>query len=106
MTFDDTLEADGLMPEDFEEFLDIGNLIVIPPMTDITIQCVHSEVKDMSTGKVLMREEQHLMFMEEECFLIPSGLFGKILSQIKARLIEKGVTDDKGRKKTKDPSVH
>jgi len=100
---------EDLKPEDFEEFLELGALIIIPPMTDITIQCVHSEVKDMSPGKVLMREEQHLMFMEEECFLIPSGLFGKILSQIKARLIEKDVTDDEKERpepKAGDPSIH
>ena len=101
-----TLEDEDLKLEDFEELLDLGELIIIPPKTDITIQCVHSEVKGMSTGKVLMREEQHMMFLEEECFLIPSGLFGKILSQIKARLIEKGVTDEKGRKEPKNPSVH
>lgn len=103
MTYED------FKPEDFEELLELGELIIIPPKTDITIQCVHSEVKDMSPGKVIMREEQHLMFLEEECFLIPSGLFGKILSQIKARLIEKGVTDDKeGRREpeAEDTSVH
>lgn len=103
MTYED------FKPEDFEELLELGELIIIPPKTDITIQCVHSEVKDMSPGKVIMREEQHLMFLEEECFLIPSGLFGKILSQIKARLIEKGVTDDKeGRQEPEagDTSIH
>lgn len=101
-----TLEDEDLKLEDFEEILDLGKLIVIPPKTDITVQCAYSEVNDMSVGKVLMREEQHLMFLEEECFLIPSGLFGKILSKIKARLIEKGVTDEKGRKEPKNPSVH
>jgi len=98
-----------LKEEDFEEFLDLGEIIIIPPKTDITIQCVFSEVKGMSKGKVIMREEQHIMFTEEECFLIPSGEFGKILSKIKARLIEKGVTDDEeGRRdpEAKDPSVH
>lgn len=104
-----TLEDEGLKLEDFEQVIDINNMIVIPAKTDITIQCVHSEVKDMSPGRVLMREEQHLMFMEEECFLIPSGLFGKILSQIKASLIEKDATDDKkGRREPKagDTSIH
>ncbi len=103
MTYED------FKPEDFEELLELGELIIIPPKTDITIQCVHSEVKDMSPGKVIMREEQHLMFLDEECFLIPSGLFGKILSQIKARLIEKDVTDDKeGRREPEagDTSIH
>ncbi len=93
-----------LTEEDFEEMMDLGELIIIPPKTDITIQCVHSEIKDMSPGQVLMREEQHLMFMEEECFLIPAGLFDKILSRIHAKMVEKGTTDD-GRKKG-EPSVH
>ena len=103
MTYED------LKPEDFEELLDLGEIIIIPPKTDITIQCVHSEVKGMSPGKVHMREEQHLMFIEEECFLIPSGQFGKILSKIKAKLIEKGATDDEEGRRDPNPgdtSVH
>ncbi len=93
-----------LTEDDFEEMMDLGELIIIPPKTDITIQCVHSEIKDMSPGKVLMREEQHLMFMEEECFLIPAGLFDKILSRIKAKMVEKGTVND-GREEG-EPSVH
>ena len=92
-----------LKTEDFEEFLDLGEWIIIPPKTEIKICCVFSEVKDMSIGKVHMREEKHLIFHEEECFLIPSGQFGKILSKIKARLIEKGVTDDKEERQDPKP---
>ena len=97
-----------LSEEDFEELLDLGELIIIPPKTDITIQCVHSEVKGMSPGKVLMREEQHIMFLEEECFLIPSGLFDKIIEKIKAKLVEKGTDDDEGRREPGpgEPSIH
>lgn len=90
-----------LRTEDFEEMLELGELIIIPAKTDIKISCVFSEVKKMSEGKVHMREETHLIFHEEDCFLIPSGQFGKILSAIKARLIEKGVTDDE--EKRQDP---
>lgn len=90
--------------EDFDDMLDLGELIIIPPKTDICIQAVHSEVKGMSPGKVLMREEQHLMFLEEECFLIPAGLFDKILSRIKAKMVEKGTVND-GREEG-EPSVH
>lgn len=97
-------------PEDFEELLELGNIIIIPPKTEIKISCVFSDVKDMSTGNVHMREETFLFFDDEECFLIPSGQFGKILSKIHATLVEKGVTDDKekGRDPSKngEPSVH
>lgn len=96
-----------LKPEDFEGVLDLKDVIVIPPKTDICIQVVFNDVEGMAEGKVHMRTEQHIMFTEEECFLFPSGQFGKILSKMKARLIEKGVTDDKkGRPETKDPSIH
>ncbi len=90
-----------LKTEDFEEMLELGELIIIPAKTDIKINCVFSEVKKMSKGKVSMREETHLFFHDEDCFLIPSEQFGKILSTIKARLIEKGVTD--GEEKRQDP---
>ena len=100
------MKDEDLKPEDFEKVINVDNMIIIPPKTEIKISCVFSEVKDMSTGKVHMREETHLIFHDEECFLIPSGQFGKILSQIKATLVEKGVTDEKGRQKPKDPSVH
>ena len=93
--------------EDFEELLELGELIIIPPKTDICIQTVFSDVKGMSPGAVHMREEQHIMFVEEECFLIPSGQFGKIIDKIKAKLVEKG-TDDKGRREPGpgEPSIH
>jgi hypothetical protein len=92
-----------LKTEDFEEMLELGNVIIIPEKTEIKISCVFSEVKEMSTGPVHMREETHLIFHEEECFLIPSGQFGKILSAIKARLIEKGVTDGEEERQEPEP---
>lgn len=98
-----------LKTEDFEEFLDLGEWIVIPPKTEIKISCVFSEVKGMSPGKVHMREETHLIFHDEECFLIPSEQFGKILSKLKARLIEKGVIDDEEKRqepKPGDPTIN
>lgn len=92
-----------LKTEDFEEMLELGNVIIIPAKTEIKISCVFSEVKEMSKGPVHMREETHLIFHDEECFLIPSEQFGKILSKIKARLVEKGVTDDEGKRQDPEP---
>ena len=40
-----------LRTEDFEEMLELGELIIIPAKTDIKISCVFSEVKKMSSGK-------------------------------------------------------
>lgn len=100
-----TLEDEILNEDDFEKLLDLGEIIIIPPKTDICIQVVFSEVKGMAPGTVHMREEQHIMFTEEECFLIPSGQFGKIIDKLKAKLVEKGTDDDKGRRKP-EPSVH
>ncbi len=92
-----------LIAKDFVEKLDIGKMITIPPKTEIKISCVFSEVKDMAKGEVLMKEEKSLFFKEEECYLIPSGQFAKILAHAKISLEEKGVTDSDGGRKEPEP---
>ena len=99
-----TLNDDELlMTGDFEEKLDIGKMITIPPKTEIRISYVFSEVKDMAEGGVLLKEEKSLFFREEECYLIPSGQFAKILAHAKISLEEKGVTDSDGGRKEPEP---
>ena len=98
-----TDEHQVLTQKDFEETLDLGQMIIIPPKTEIRISYVFSEVKDMAKGGVLMKEEQSLLFREEECYLIPSGQFGKILAHAKITLEEKGVTEQDGGKSEPAP---
>jgi len=92
MTDDSLLTA-----KDFENKADIGGMIIIAPDVEIKIACAFSEIQGMAKGKVLLREEKTIMFREEECYLIPSGQFGKILAHAKITLEEKGVTGDEGR---------
>lgn len=92
-----------LTVKDFEERLDLGQMIIIPPKTEIKIAYVFSEVADMAEGGVVMKEEKSLFFREEECYLIPSGQFGKILAHAKISLEEKGVTETDGRRENPEP---
>lgn len=97
-----------LTAKDFENKADIGGMIIIAPDVEIKIACAFSEVQGMAKGRVLLREEKTIMFREEECYLIPSGQFGKILAHAKITLEEKGVTDDEGRQEPEpgDPSIN
>lgn len=96
-------ENKTLTQKDFEETLDLGQMIIIPPKTEIRISYVFSEISDMAKGGVLLREEKSLFFREEECYLIPSGQFGKILAHAKITLEEKGVTEQDGGRKEPAP---
>lgn len=86
-----------LTAKDFENKADIGGMIIIAPDVEIKIACSFKEVEGMAKGKVLLREETTIMFREEECYLIPSGQFGKILAHAKITLEEKEVTDGEGK---------
>lgn len=95
--------------KDFEKELDLGQMIIIPAKTEIRISYVFKEIDGMAKGGVLMREEQSLFFREEECYLIPSGQFGKLLAHAKMTLIEKGVTKQdggEGKSSPGDTKVH
>jgi len=98
-----TDENQTLTQEDFEERLDLGQMVIIPPKTEIRISYVISEVSDMAKGGALLREEKFLFFREEECYLIPSGQFGKILAHAKITLEEKGVAEQDGGKSEPAP---
>jgi len=86
-----------LTAKDFEEVMDVGSMITISPGIEITIAEEIKEMKGFGEGKSYQKVRHSVFFKNQECFLIPTDQFAKILAHAKVTLQEKGSTDDEGR---------
>ena len=85
--------------KDFEETLDLGEMIIIPPGVEIKIDVGFQKMKGFGDGDAYFKETRSVFFKKQECFLIPSDQFAKILAHAKITLQEK---DDEGKGRTPD----